>query len=142
VLASLAALRGDPSSPTYPLFPTVRLAVPPTDREASSPPPCAEAEVGLDVRALPTSTSSAGIDRFVAAQVSQFEGHAPPGPPIRFVYWPGTGLFQATFDAPNPTVALARCRATVTRYLASAPRLPVVRQPAAHVVSACKPCGP
>lgn len=121
---------------------TTHPAVLPSAPTASPAPPCAEVQIGLDLRALPTRTSSRGIDLFVAAQTGEFEDKAPPGTPLRFLHWPGLGLFQASFDDPDPKAALARCEATVTRYLASAPRLPVIHQPAARVASPCKPCSP
>lgn len=142
VMTSLAALRGDPRSAGYPLFATVQLGVPPSPPAASANPRCAEVQIGLDLRALPTNRSNKGVDLFVAAQTSQFEAKAPPGPALRFMHWPGLGLFQASLDGPNWKAALARCEAAVTRYLASGPRLPVIRQPAARVISPCSPCSP
>jgi hypothetical protein len=100
---------------------------------------CAEVGLGIDLRALPTDTSIAGIDSFVLGEGQDLRDAAPAGAPLRVYPISGWGTLRAQFDGATPAEALARCERTVAAYLPGAPRLPDASA-AVSVTSACRAC--
>ena len=94
----------------------------------------AEAELGLDLRALPTGASAPMIDSYVLAQGDDIRARTPAGVTVEIRHVPGWGVLYARFRSRD---ALARCRDVIARYMAHAPTLPVTRDPAARITTAC-----
>jgi hypothetical protein len=104
----------------------------------SKPPPvtattAVEAEIGLDLRALPTGTSP---DQFVLGQGQDIRDLAPSGVDIEIRHVPGAGVLYAVFRSPAND-ARAACAQVIGAYLAHAPKLPVVMTSAAQLVTPC-----
>lgn len=131
----VAARASEPTAPRPPETSEPRAASP-------GPAACAEVHIGLDLRALPRGTSPSGIDMFVLGQASDLAGKAPSGAPPEIRTMPGAGLFDAVFRGAAPVDEVERCAQTVAAYLATAPLLPILMEPAAQVITACRPCSP
>jgi hypothetical protein len=101
---------------------------------------CARTSIGLDLRALPTGTSSSGIEMFGRGEASDFVGLAPASAAPQIFMTPGTASFVAVFEAASDVDAKAQCEQTVAAYLPTGPRLPILMTPAAHVTEACGTC--
>ncbi|MBI2893409.1 MAG: hypothetical protein HYY06_07640 [Deltaproteobacteria bacterium] len=101
---------------------------------------CAEVQIGLDLRALPTGTSDSGMRMFVLGEADDLSSNAPAGPRPTIRVTPGTTVFAAAFGGTDDADAVSRCERTVTAYLPTAPRLPILMAPAARVITACRPC--
>lgn len=102
--------------------------------------PCAEVSIGLDLRVLPSDPSPSSIEHYVSAQADRLVGHAQAGEQPRVEAARDHGAMRAWFDGSTDVDAIARCERTVDAYLASAPRLPVLMEPAADVTSPCRAC--
>ncbi|MBI5501740.1 MAG: hypothetical protein HY907_15960 [Deltaproteobacteria bacterium] len=105
----------------------------------ASPAGCVAARVGLDLRALPVGTSTSGIDMFVAGQIDDIRRLVPAGVSAEFFVTSGVSSFDAVFRAGTPEDAAAACRRTLDAWLPTAPRLPVIMEPAA-TAGPCEPC--
>jgi hypothetical protein len=95
----------------------------------------AEAKIGLDLRALPVGTPASGIDIFVLAQADRMRELAPPGTDLEFRRVVGTGVLDVIVRADGEAEVI--CSKIVSEYLEHAPRLPVIRTPAAQLVVPC-----
>jgi hypothetical protein len=115
-------------------------AAPPTATGPAAGAACANVSIGLDLRALPTNSSTGGIDMFVGAQADDFVDAAGPGARPEIRSQSGLGGFDATFRGATPAAVMARCQSTVRAYLASAPRLPIIMAPAATITQQCRLC--
>jgi hypothetical protein len=147
-----------PSSATPPPAPlTTPPATPPAEPPPAEPPPppppveptpaapatathCAEADIGLDLRALPTDAGLDGIDMFVGGEAQDLRDVTPGQPPPRIFVTAGVGSLHALFDADTAAAAMTRCERAVAAYLATAPRLPVLMTSAADLTTACRRC--
>lgn len=146
-----------PSQPPHPdgPAPPTEPAPPPASPRPEPPPPsqpppatpatsplaaCAEADIGLDLRALPTDAGVDGIDLFVRGEAQDLRDVTPGQPPPRIFVTSGVGSLHALFDADSAAAAMTRCERAVAAYLATAPRLPVLMTPAADLTAACRPC--
>jgi hypothetical protein len=118
--------------------PSVEPPVGPGASTAAAAHGTAAATIGLDLRALPTSATSSGIDMFVLGQGDRLRALAPPGAEVEIRHVPGTGGLIPVFRAPTEAEAEALCVRVVAEYLEHAPRLPVIMQPAAHLVEPCR----
>lgn len=105
------------------------------------PAGCAQALVGVDLRCLPVGTSTSGIDMFVLAQIDDIRRLVPDGVSAEFFVTSGVSSFDAVFRAETPEQARAACRQTLDTWLPTAPRLPVIMEPAANA-GPCEPCVP
>ena len=114
-----------------------RPEIPPTPQAA---PACAEVDIGLDLRALPTNTAPGGIDLFVRGEAWDFQSAAPQDSEPRVHLMEGVGALHAFFDGATEVEAIARCEATVAAYLPTAPNLPMGHGSAASVITPCHPC--
>ena len=99
--------------------------------------PFVEAELGLDLRALPTHATPDAIDAYVLGQGDDVRALAPAGVEIEIRHVPGWGVLVARFRAPELGAARAGCEQTVAAYLAHAPRLPVIHAPGAQLTAPC-----
>jgi hypothetical protein len=104
--------------------------------------PCAEVAIGLDLRALPRDHSPGAMAHYVGAEAQRFAAQAPPGAQARVERARDHSAFHAWFDADTTATAIARCEETVEAYLAVAPRLPIIMESAARVLTPCRACGP
>jgi hypothetical protein len=93
-----------------------------------------EVELGLDLRALPVSPSEDMIDRYVLGQGDRLRERAPAGVDVEIRHIPGAGVLYARFRGSDPRSA---CALTIADYLADAPRLPIIDEPAVHVTTPC-----
>lgn len=116
--------------------PTRRASAPPAARPAS-PHPLVEAELGLDLRALPTGSTPDEIDMYVLGQGDDLRGMAPAGVDVEIRHMPGAGVLFARFRAPDLATARAACEHTLEAYLAQAPRLPVIHEPGVQLTTPC-----
>jgi hypothetical protein len=112
-----------------------------------SAPEAAETELGFDLRALPTGSSSAQIDLYVVGQGSDIAGRAPRGVTVEVRHVPGTGILYLSFRSNDGGAALAACRDVIAWYMPHAPTLPgmeyvtdaggIALVPAVDVTAAC-----
>jgi len=109
--------------------------------DARAAPVCAEAVIGLDLRALPANSSIGAIDLFVQGEGARLQSAAPAGVKPRVLFWSGVGQLGANFDGATASEALSQCKKTIAAYLDAAPTLPTVPpKPAAKVITPCRPC--
>ena len=108
-------------------------ADPTTSRE------CVVVHLGLDLRALPTNSSPSGVDMFVLHEADELR-RATPGAPPRIEHVPGAGVLYAFFDEGRGPAEVARCERALAAYMPTAPRLPILMEPAVHVTEPCQPC--
>ena len=99
----------------------------------------AVAELGLDLRALPTNSSTEAINLFVRGEADDLRRLAPPSSQPEIRWTPGIGWLSVAFSAATAAEAQALCTRVLEAYLAQAPRLPVIFEPAATLI---RPCGP
>jgi len=130
-----------PANPTTPEPAPATPEPPPTEPpEPPLPPFCAQVDLGLDLRALPTSTDPDGVDMFVIGEAQDLRDVTFGEPPPRIFNTPGAGILLAKFDATTARSALTRCKQAVAEYMKTAPRLPILMTPAARVTTPCRPC--
>ena len=129
----------DPPAPAAPTPRQPSPEPPPQPVQPPLPPFCAEVDIGLDLRALPTHAGQNGIDMFVRGEAQDLRD-VTPGDPPRIVTASGAGSLQARFDATSANAALTRCEQAVAAYLKTAPKLPILMTPAAHVTTPCRRC--
>jgi hypothetical protein len=99
-------------------------------------PVVVEVELGLDLRALPQPASAEMIDTFVLGQGDKLRERAQAGVGVEIRHLPGAGVLYARFRGPD---ASRVCAEVIAGYLAGAPRLPVIDEPAVHVTTPCHP---
>jgi hypothetical protein len=102
-------------------------------------PACAFVSISFDSRALPTNTSQAGFEGWVAGNADDIRRAAPAGASPRM--YADHGTVNALFDGPTVAQVLALCERTVATYLPTAPDLPLIGSGSAtHVMIACRSC--
>jgi hypothetical protein len=127
-----------PAEPT-PREPTPVPEPPPEPAQPALPPFCAEVDIGLDLRALPTHAGLDGVDMFVRGEAQDLRDVTAGDPPRIFTV-SGVGSMKARFDATSANAAQSRCERAVAAYMQTAPTLPVLMTPAAHVTTPCRGC--
>lgn len=121
-----------PAPPARPVAPR-----PAPDAPPPSPHRFVEAELGLDLRALPTGSTPDMIDTYVLAQGDDLRALAPAGVDVEIRHVPGWGVLVTRFRAPELAAAHTACERTVAAYLAHAPQLPVIHAPGAQLTTPC-----
>jgi hypothetical protein len=129
----------EPAAQPAPREPTPVPEPPPEPAQPALPPFCAEVDIGLDLRALPTHAGPDGVDMFVRGEAQDLRDVTAEDPP-RIFTTRGVGTMRARFDATSASAAQSRCERAVAAYLKTAPRLPVLMTPAAHVTTSCRSC--
>ncbi len=101
---------------------------------------CAEVTIGLDLRALPTGTTTQDITRYTRARADELRNMAGPSAAPLIYIAEGVSTFRAELFADTERDAIATCRDVSWRFIPTVPGHPLSREPGGSIMSPCRPC--